>query len=149
MQTAASLHGILRGGGYHRPMQPARPTNGGVRAGYLCSLLSAILLIFLGLTTPPAVHHTIQHLTMAVYKRLDAAAAAMTAAKTSTLKPRTLMSLEQPFQRPLRPRRSSGSPKENDTNLHITTINLNRDRFKRSLSQQEHNPTRITNGPAG
>jgi hypothetical protein len=92
MQTAASLHGLLRGGRYHQPMQPARPTNGGVRAGYLRSLLlSTILLIFLSLTTPPAVHHTIQHLTMAVYKRLDAAAAAKTATKTSTLKPRTLM----------------------------------------------------------
>jgi hypothetical protein len=81
-------------------MQPARPTNGGVRAGYLRSLLlSAILLIFLGLTTPPTVHHTIQHLTMAIYKRSDAAAAVKTATKTSTLKPRTLMSSEQLVQR--------------------------------------------------
>jgi hypothetical protein len=79
-------------------------------------------------------HHTIQHLTMAVYKRSNAAAAAKTAAKTSTLKPRTLMSSEQLVQRPLRPRRSSGSPKENDTNSHIATINLNRDRFNNALT---------------
>jgi hypothetical protein len=116
-------------------MQPARPTYGGVRAGYLCLLLlSTILLIFLDLTTPPAVHHTIQHLTMAVYKRSDAAAAAKTAAKTSTLKPRALMSSEQLVQCPLRPRRSSGSPKENNTNSYITTINLNRDRFDNVLT---------------
>jgi hypothetical protein len=79
-------------------------------------------------------HHTIQHLTMAVYKRLVAAAAVKTAAKTSTLKPSTLMSSEQLVQRPLRPQRSSGSPKENNTNSHIPTINLNRDRFDNVLT---------------
>jgi hypothetical protein len=79
-------------------------------------------------------HHTIQHLTMAVYKRLDAAAAAKTTAKTSTLKPRTLMSSEQLVQYPLCPQRSSGSPKENNTNSHIATINLNRDRFNNALT---------------
>jgi hypothetical protein len=79
-------------------------------------------------------HHTIQHLTMAVYKRSDAAAAVKTAAKTSTLKPRTLMSSEQLVQCPLRPQRSSGSPKENNTNLHIATINLNRDRLNNALT---------------
>jgi hypothetical protein len=80
------------------------------------------------------VHHTIQNLTMAVFKRSDAAAAAKTAAKTSTLKPRTLMSSEQLIQRPLHPQRSSGFPKENDTNSHIATINLNRDRFNNMLT---------------
>ncbi len=44
------------------------------------------------------------------------------------------MSLEQLVQRPLRPQRSSGSPKENDTNSHIATINLNRDRFDNVLN---------------
>ncbi len=45
-----------------------------------------------------------------------------------------MMSLERLVQRPLCPQRSSGSPKENDTNLHIATINLNRDRFNNALT---------------
>jgi hypothetical protein len=116
-------------------MQLPRPTNSGVCAGHFClPLLGITLLIFLGLTTPPGVHHTIRHFIMAVYKRSDAAAAAKTSTKTSTLKPRTLTTLEHLGQRSLRPRRSSGSPKENDTNSHIATINLNRDRFDNVLT---------------
>jgi hypothetical protein len=116
-------------------MQLPRPTNGGIRAGHFCSpLLGVTLLIFLGLTTPPGVHHTICHFIMAFYKRSDTAAAAKTSAKTSTLKPRTLTSAEHLGQHSLRPRRSSGSPKENNTNSHIATINLNRDRFDNVLT---------------
>jgi hypothetical protein len=116
-------------------MQLPHPTNGGVCAGHFClPLLGITLLILLGLTTLPGVHHTICPFIMAIYKRLDAAAAAKTSAKTSTLKPRTLMSSEHLGQRSLRPRQSSGSPKENDTNLHIATINLNRDRFDNVLT---------------
>ncbi len=99
-------------------------------------------------------HHTIQHLTMADYKRSDAAASAKTAAKTSTLKPRTLMSSDQLVQRPLHPQRSSGSPKENNTNLHIVTINLSRDRFNNVLTtlggaspSKNATPPELSTGP--
>ncbi len=44
------------------------------------------------------------------------------------------MSSEQLVQRPLHPQRSSGSTKENDTNSHIATINLNRERFDNALT---------------
>ena len=37
-------------------------------------------------------------------------------------------------QRSLRPRQNSGSPMESDTNSHIATINLNRDRFDNVLT---------------
>jgi hypothetical protein len=85
-------------------MQLLRPTNGSIRADHFClPLLGITLLIFLGLTTPPGVHHTIRHFIMAVYKRSDAAAAAKTSTKTSTLKPRTLTSSEHLGQRSLRP----------------------------------------------
>jgi hypothetical protein len=71
---------------------------------------------------------------MAVYKCSDVAAATKTSAKTSSLRPRSQTPSNQHGHHPLHPRRTSGLPNENDTNVHIATINLNRDRFNNVLS---------------
>ena len=74
---------------------------------------------------------------MAVHKRSDAAAAAATISKprVKVTKPntRTPHAPHETSQQSLRPRRSA-SPKENNTNAHIATINMNRDRFVNVLS---------------
>jgi hypothetical protein len=75
---------------------------------------------------------------MAIHKRSDAAAAvaanSKTIAKVSKPKARTPKAAQETGQQSLHPRRNSGSPMENDTNLHIATINLNRDRFDNVLT---------------
>jgi hypothetical protein len=71
---------------------------------------------------------------MAVYKHSDAAAATKTSAKTSSLRPRSQTPSNKHGHRPLHPQRTPGLPNENDTNAHIATINLNRDRFDNVLS---------------
>jgi hypothetical protein len=111
------------------------PTNDSGCTNYIRPpLLGAILLILLGPTTTLATHCTTHHPTMAIYKQSDAAAAAKTSAKVSMHKPRTLTATQHISQRSLHTRQSSGSPKENDTNSHIATINLNRDRFDNVLT---------------
>jgi hypothetical protein len=75
---------------------------------------------------------------MAVHKQSNAAAAiavnSKTITKVSKPKARTPKAAQETGQQSLHPRRNSGSPMENDTNLHIATINLNRDRFNNVLT---------------
>jgi hypothetical protein len=116
-----------------------RPTNnGGHTSNLRPPLLAAIFVILLGLIATLDAHCNDHHPNMAAHKQSDAAAAvaanSKTIAKFSKPKARTRKAAQETGQRSLCPRWNSGSPMENDTNLHITTINLNRDRFSNVLT---------------
>ena len=117
--------------------RPRQTNDGGHTIPPPPPLLAAIFVILLGLIATLDAHCYIHLPNMAVHKRSDAAAVAATNSKTSVKvskpKARTPNATHETCQRSLRPRRTA-SPKENDTNAHIATINLNRDRFVNVLS---------------
>jgi hypothetical protein len=116
-----------------------RPTNnGGHTSNLQPPLLAAIFVILLGLIATIDAHCNNHRPNMAVHKGSDATAAiaanSKTIAKVSKPKARTLKAAQKTGQQSLRPRRNSGSLMENDTNSHIATINLHRDRFDNVLT---------------
>jgi hypothetical protein len=92
----------------------------------------------MGFIAPPDVHCNDHHTNMAVCKQSDAAVAAATTSKLTAkvVKPKhkTSKSIHLTSQQSLCPRGNPCSPMENNTNLHITNINLNRDRFDNVLT---------------
>ena len=134
--NSSNIHKFLCGSGYRRKMgRPRRTNDGGHTIPPPPPLLAAVFVILLGLISTLECY--IHRPNMAVHKRSDAAAAAATISKTSVkvLKPKAKApkATHETCQRSLRPRRTD-SPKENDTNAHIATINMNRDRFVNVLS---------------
>jgi hypothetical protein len=117
--------------------QPRQTNDGGHTITSRPPLLAASFVILRGLIATLDAHCNAHRPNMAVHKRSDAAAAAAanskTNAKVSKPKARTPKAAQETSQQSLRPRRTT-SPKENDTNAHIATINLNRDRFVNVLS---------------
>ena len=116
-----------------------RPTNNGSHTSTLRPpLLAAIFVILLELIATLDAYCNDHCPNMAVHKQSDAAAAvavnSKTIAKVSKLKARTPKAAQEIGQQSLRPQRNSGSPMENNTNSHIATINLNRDRFNNVLT---------------
>jgi hypothetical protein len=109
-------------------------------SGHITTLchLAAIIFILLGFITPPDVYGNDHHTNMAVCKQSDAAAAAATTSKLTAkvIKPKhkTSKSIHPTSQQSLHPRGNPHSPMENDTNLHIANINLNRDRLDNVLT---------------
>jgi hypothetical protein len=120
-------------------MRRPRPTNNGGHTSTLRPpILAAIFVILLGLIAILDAHCNDHCPNMAVHKRSDAAAAVVvnskTIAKVSKPKARTPKAAQETGQGSLHPRQNSSSPMENDTNLHIATINLNKNRFNNVLT---------------
>jgi hypothetical protein len=94
----------------------------------------AILTLLFEVMIPPGVYCNSHFLIMTVVKQSDMAAAAASVAKpvVKTSRP-TKCHLVQTGQQILCPRGNSKSSQESNTNSHIASINLNRDRFKTVL----------------
>jgi hypothetical protein len=105
--------------------RPCPTNNGGHTSNLWPPLLAAIFVILLGLIATLDAHCN---------DHRPVAANSKTIAKVSKPKARTPKAAQETGQRSLCPQWNSGSLMENDTNLHIATINLNRDRFNNVLT---------------
>jgi hypothetical protein len=133
--------------------RPRQTNDGGHTITPQPPLLAAIFVILRGLIATLDAHCNAHRPNMAVHKQSDAAAAAAanskTNAKVSKPKARIPKAAQETSQQSLHPQRTA-SPKENNTNVHIATINLNRDRFINVLSALGNaSPSKRVTPPCG
>ncbi len=138
MPTATTLSKFNCRRGYHRTMRRPRLTSDGSHITTL-HLIATIISILMGFIALPDVHCNYHCTNMP---------------KVSKPKDRPSKASQQTSQRSLRPRGNSHSPMENNTNMYIANINLNRDRFDNMLtslrglpsSTQDNAPPDSTDG---